>query len=139
VKEFVTALKAVTEEDESIEFTLDGHVITCYRPSAAQFAVAAASVSRHRPVEEKLAGIIDFFVEILDEDSRGYIEGRLLDRNDPFGLDEVDDIMGWMVEEWSARPTQSPTGSTPSRQNGGRKSTRPTSKSTSSASARTGS
>jgi hypothetical protein len=140
IKEFVTALRAAEEPDEEhVEFTIDGHVLKCYRPSPAQLAYAMSAVGRRRETSEKVAGIIDFFVEVLDEESQAYVENRLLNRKDPFGLDEVEQVLEWMVEEWTARPTEPPSGSTRSRSNGGRKSTRPTTRPTSSGSASTGS
>ena len=134
MKEFKTALRAADKPDEeSLTFKVDGHELVCFMPTPAQFAYAMSSVGRRRDTGEKLAGIIDFFVEVLDEESQQYIENRLLDRKDPFGLEEVSAIMEWMVEEWTGRPTEPPSVSTRSRANGGQKSKRPTTKQTSSA------
>lgn len=143
MKEFTTALKAIEqeqdEEDATLHFSLDGHELKIYPPSDGQLALLMASTGRHRTMPNQIAGIIDFFVELMDEESAGYIERRLLDRKDPFGLTEVTAIMEWMVEEWTGRPTQSPSGSTQSRRPGGRRSTPRTSQQTSSDSQRTGS
>lgn len=141
MREFETALKAVTDTDtdDGMEFAVDGEVLHCYRPSDGQLAVLMASVSRSQSTANQIAGIINFFVEVLDDDSHAYLVGRLLDRRDPFGLQEVQAIMEWMIEEWTGRPTSSPSASTPSRRSGGRRSTRSLSTSTSSDSAQTGS
>jgi hypothetical protein len=137
VKEFTTALREVTDpqdDEEGWQFKVDGHELTCYPPAEGQLAVLMASTSRHTSVSEQIAGIINFFVEVMDGPSHAYLVGRLLDRNDPFGLNEVTEIMGWMVEEWSGRPTQPSSGSTRSRSSGGRRSTPRTSPSISSGS-----
>lgn len=140
MKEFTTALREVTEPaDEPMEFSVDGQALVCYQPSDGQLAMLMASVGRHISKTQQVAGIINFFVEVMDEPSHIYLTERLLDRTDPFGLEEVTEIMSWMIEEWTGRPTQSLSVSTPSRTNGGRKSTRRTSRSTSSDSDLTGS
>ena len=133
IKEFTTAAReAQAEADDSTTFVVDGRECTCYKPDAAQFAVLMASISRQNDWTQQVAGVINFFASVLDQPSHAYLTGRLLDREDPFGVEDVQHIIEWMVEEWSGRPTQSPSGSTPSRQNGGPRSTQPTHKLTSS-------
>lgn len=143
MKEFQTALKAVedeeTDDDLAMAFTVDGEELVCFPPSDGQLAILIASVGRHSSQHQQIAGIINFFVEVMDERSHGYVVGRLLDREDPFGLEEVEAIMSWMIEEWTGRPTQSPSVSTRSQRRAGRKSTPRTSPSISSGSPRTGS
>lgn len=140
MKEFTTALKEVTgDAEDTLQFTVDGRELTAYFPGDGQLAMLAASLGRHSSQHTAIAGIIDFFVEVMDDESHAYLVERLLDRKDPFGLDEVQSIMEWMMEEWTARPTQSPSGSTQSRSSGGLRSTRRTTRSTSSAAAPTGS
>lgn len=138
MKEFTTALKAVEDveqgADPAMHFTVDGRELTCYPPNDGQLAMLMATTGRHTTMQRKIAGVIDFFVEVMDDDSAAYLTQRLLDRQDVFGVEEVEEIMAWMVEEWTGRPTQSPSVSTQSRQNGGPRSTRRTSKSISSAS-----
>jgi hypothetical protein len=134
IKQFVTSVKAVTAGDELMEFEVDGEVLHCYPPKDGQVAILMASISRHTSVATKLAGIIDFFVEVMDEPSREYVVGRLMDRNDPFGLEEVEQISKWMMEELGGYPTQPPSVSTQSQKNGGRKSKHGTTKSNSSVS-----
>src|SRR5262245_10270535 len=139
MKEFTTAVREAKPDDEQMTFTVDGRECTCYKPDAGQMAVLLATISRQNSWSQQVAGVINFFVEVLDQDSHAYLVGRLLDRTDPFGIDEVQDIIEWMVEEWTGRPTPSPSGSTPSRQNGGQRSTQPTHRLTSSTHPLTGS
>ena len=140
MKAFTTAAKAVDiSPDEAIEFTIDDEVCRAFQPSNGQLAVLLASVSSTQQWTHQVAGVINFFDAVLDENSSSYITRRLLDRQDQFGIDEVQEIIEWLVEEWSARPTQSPSGSTPSPPPGGKKSTPRTPRSTSSAKPRTGS
>jgi hypothetical protein len=147
VKEFITAAyDAAEDENEYLEFTLrketkegedpdPGRLCKAYRPGDGQIAVLMATTqARHLSEGEMIAGIINFFVEILDEETHQYIVSRLLDRRDPFGIDQVQGIIRWLMEEWSGRPTQSSSGSTASPQSDGPTSTPPTPQSTSSGS-----
>ena len=133
MKAFTTAAQAAdVAPDEMIEFTIDGEECNAFQPSNGQLAVLLASISSTQSWTHQVAGVINFFDAVLDEDSSAYVTRRLLDRRDQFGIDEVQAIIEWLVEEWSARPTPSPSGSTPSPPKGGRKSTPRTRKSTSS-------
>lgn len=133
-KEFMTAAREVAEPEESstLTFWLDGVECHAHTPKDGQFAVLMATTSKHASVQEQIAGFTNFFVAVLDDESHSYVVNKLLDTNDPFGLDEMQEIMEWMGEQWAGRPTQPPSGSTRSRTNGGRKSTRPTRQLTSS-------
>ena len=129
MKEFTTAVNEAekSEEDEGlVEFMVDGELCTAYRPSDGQLAFLMASTGRHSSTEEQIAGIINFFVAVLDDDSHNYVVSKLLDRKDKFGIEQVQEIMEWLVSEWSGRPTKSPSGSTSSPPSTGRSSTRPT-------------
>lgn len=143
-KEFVTAAKAVaaegTAEEGLLNFDLvkmvrdaegnevEGERRTLYahRPDDGQLSMLMAVTSSMADKRTKVAGIINFFVAVMDEDDHAYITSRLLDRHDPFGIEEVTSILFWMIEEWTGNPTDEPSGSTPSRPSGGRKSTRRT-------------
>jgi len=133
IREFTTAAReAQSDDDQAIPFVVDGRECLCYKPDASQFAVLMATISRQNDWAAQIAGVINFFASVLDQPSHAYLTGRLLDRDDPFGIEEVQEIIEWMIEEWTGRPTQSPSGSTQSRQHGGPKSTPRTRKSTSS-------
>ena len=124
MREFVTAAKAADEEQPvPIEFQVDGHPMRAYPPTEGQIAVVMASLTDYTSDADKMAAIINFFVGVLDDDSHVTLVRRLMDRNDPFGFVELNEIMEWLMSEWSARPTKQPSDFTPSRQSAGRKST----------------
>jgi len=131
MKEFTTAAER-HEDEELLEFKIDGHDLKAYRPTDGQLAMLMASLGRHTGTTTKIAGVIDFFVEVMDSESHQYVVGRLLSREDPLGIPEVQEVCEWLIEEWSGRPTPAPSVSTPSRENGGPKSKPRTTKSTSS-------
>lgn len=127
IKQFTTAAERAVSSDEGreIHFEIDNFPIIAYEPEPAQFAMLMASIGRGSSEMEKMAGIINFFVKILDDRGAAHIESRLLDRKDPFDLDKVEEIIDWLTEEWSGRPTQSSPASTPSRPSVGAASTQP--------------
>jgi hypothetical protein len=133
MKEFSTALKAVTEDPEApLEFKIDGQTVSAYRPTDGQIAVLMASLGRHTAESTKVAGVIDFFVATLDDESYNYVVNRLLSRDDPLDLEPIQEVIEWLIEEWSGRPTPKPSGSTRSQRTGGQRSKPRTTKSTSS-------
>lgn len=142
MKEFNTAVKEVAagDIDEGIEFKIDDRTLVAYKPSDGQLAMLMASLGRGSSETDSIAGVINFFVKVLSREGAQYIESRLLDREDTgFELAQVEEIMEWLVEEWSGRPTQPLTVSTQSPVSGGPKSTPSTPESTSSGSLLTGS
>jgi hypothetical protein len=160
MREFVTAVRDAYEVDEGEEFLVHGaecdkskaqspgeqeaaecteancQTVRHYRPTEGQIAVYVASTGRHASASDRTAAVINFFVELFDKPSQAYLIERLLDRDDPFGLPEVEEMIEALTEGWSGRPTQPSAASTPSRRNGGRKSTPRTHKSISSGSPR---
>lgn len=139
MKEFQTAVTQAEEEerdDRSYPFVVDGVECRAYRPKDGQLAVLVASNSRHSSMEEKMAGLINFFVAVLDDESHTYIVNRLLDRRDDFGITQITAIFEWLMGEWTGRPTQRSSASTQSQKRGGQKSTQPTQELTSSDSPR---
>lgn len=124
MKEFTTAVeKAGQDEEAPLEFAVDGTLCHGYYPGDGQLAYLLASTGRHSSEQEQIAGLINFFVAVLDDESHRYVVSRLLDRRDEFGIEQVQKIMEWMVGEWSGRPTKSPSVSTSSPPSTGQSST----------------
>lgn len=139
MKEFATAARAVENEEADdrypYEFTLDGVLCRAREPKDGQVAVLMASTGRHSGTQDQIAGIINFFVSVLDADTHQFIVNKLLDPEDDFGLEAPEDnpeaasvqgIMEYLMEEWSGRPTKSSSASSASPKRGGRRSTQST-------------
>lgn len=127
-------------EDEEGEETRERIMCHAYHPGEGEVIMLISdAMGRRSSVPEKVAAIIDFLVNVLDDESTDYIVGRLLDRRDPFGISEIEPIVFGLIEEMGGRPTKQPSDFARSRKNGGQKSTQRTRKSASSASARTAS
>lgn len=91
-----------------------------------------AALARHTTEATKIAGAVDFFVNIMDEESYRYLTDRLLSRVNPISLEEITAVVQWIIEEWSARPTLLRSDSSPSPSSDGPRSTPVLSESTSS-------
>jgi hypothetical protein len=113
LKSFTTANDAVPEsafEDaEPIEFDIDGEPFIAYPPTGGQLALVMASAGKHSKTVDRVVATIDFLDSLLDEEGQERIRERLMDRNDPFDLEQVEDILDYLVKEWSARPTKQPS------------------------------
>ena len=127
MKSFSTAGKNAAESDiegaEPITFIVDGSEFTAYPPTSGQFALMLSAQASHRGIADKVAAMIDFFDGMLEEEDQQVFRRRLLDRRDPMDFDMVEEIMEYLIEEWSARPTQPPHESSSSPPATGRKST----------------
>jgi hypothetical protein len=133
----VTFVVHEIDEDDNVVNSVECHA---FRPAEGQVLVLLAdTIGRRAKPSDKVAGIIDFFVDVLDRESHEYIVDRLLDPEDDFGFENISEIAFGLVEEWGGRPTKRPSDFAPSRKKGGQRSTRTTSKSTSSRSRSTGS
>jgi hypothetical protein len=126
VQDFVTDALATPAADDAITFKHDGRDVTFYSPTTGQFAVMLMLSAKVVNQEDKsnvdpqlLSTFIEFFFELMEDDTAKYFRHRLLDRKDSFELDSVggvSDIFKALFGEWSAnRPTRKPSGSQPAR------------------------
>jgi hypothetical protein len=133
MREFNTAAaQAAGEQTEQtwIEFKVDG--VLCHavgQPHSGQIAYLMARLGRKGDAT-KVSAMLNFFESSLDEDSQEYIADKLLDPADPFGAEEVEEILAWLMEEWTGRPIMRSSGSTSSPVTAGPSSTLPTPEST---------
>lgn len=127
-------------EDDDGEEIREEVICHALRPTEGEVLVLMGeTMGRSSSTATKVAAIIDFLVSVCDKDSSDYIIGRLWDRNDPFGVSDVEPIVFGLIEEMGGRPTKQPSDFARSRKTGGQRSAPRTRKSTSSAPARTGS
>lgn len=127
VKSFTTSGKSVeanqTPIGEPVEIELDDRKITFIPPTTGQWAVTMAGSSDPESPAEMIATQINFFFSMLDDEDVSYFRHRLFDREDPFDVDNIAEIIEYLMEEWTARPTKQPSDYLPSQSNGGKKST----------------
>lgn len=128
MREFTTAVLDAHDEPEedADQIKIDDRICTFHRPTDGQVAMYLSGVGRHTSTFEKVAAGVDLFIGMFDEADQAWLSGRLLDREDRFGMDAIMTILHSMIEEWSGTPTQPRSDSAGSRTPTGRKSTRRT-------------
>lgn len=135
MKEFETAARASSRElgEDSIPFKIkrvdeDGTVIqvrelTAHLPDENQIILLTSGLGRGGTQSQRVATVMNFFYNVLDKADGDYIEARLWDADDEFGLAQVVSIAEWLIEEWSGDPSQEPSGSQSSQSTTGASST----------------
>lgn len=136
MKQFEVAVEEAAEDGNqgAVEFEIrkgpekddEWQKVTAYLPQGGQLAMLLASVGRGQTEEQRIAGYINFFVNVLDDEGANLIERRLLSRKDPFGIKTVEKILDDLVLDWSGHPTQRQSDSASSPPTDGPKSTPPT-------------
>lgn len=127
---FETAANQAVEQGkgkDKIVIRLDGREMPLRRPTTGQYALAQAALNR-KDLGRFLSFMLGFFAK---KDDREYLSDRLEDPDDPFEIWVDEDYEGvtllsiWkaIVEEMSARPTSSGSGSSGSRSTTGKPST----------------
>jgi hypothetical protein len=96
------------------------------RPKDVQLTYLMSKMTGRRAGTLAAAGsYLDFFMSVLDDDAADIIEERILDPDDDFEIDDVQEILEGLMEQWSGRPTRSSSGSTGSPPPTGPRSTGP--------------
>lgn len=128
--QFEAAVEAAsTDEEQPTPIDIDdisradGKVVYAYRPADGQLALLMASMGRGMAANEAIAATVNFFCGLFEDDDRLYIEERLLSRKRNIEIDRIQELLEGLIEKWSARPTQSPSGSATSQPTGGPNST----------------
>lgn len=113
MKEFVSAFdeieKSDSEEEDFIEFKVDGRVMRAYTPTEGQLAFMLAALGRGQTADQRFSAIVNIMMSSLRGDDQDWLESRLLSR-DPqqkMKLRQIEEIFEYLTEEWFARPTQS--------------------------------
>jgi len=125
MREFTTSAKDPVEDDvidvpirRNTEIDPEGvpdlYMLKVFRPTDGQLGVLMASIGKGASDVDGVAGPLNFFDSMLDEEGQRYCLDRMLDRKDPFGPEQINEIMRECIEEWGGRPTQPSSVSTPS-------------------------
>jgi len=128
IKEFTTSAVASVDEDEGavgseVTVKVDGREVTFYPPTSGQLAVTLAGSGDMATEMEQAAATINFFFSLLEHRDATFFRKRLFDRDDGFDMDTIADLVSYLLEEWSARPTKQPSDFLPSQRTAGQRST----------------
>lgn len=116
VKEFVTAVaedEKNLEEEDFVEFKLDGRLMKAYTPTSGQLVMLNAGLGRGQTDDQRFATILNFMFGCLEDADKDHLESRLLDRSKRhrMNLDQLEEIFEYLMEEWFGRPTKPSTDS----------------------------
>jgi hypothetical protein len=112
VQEFITAVdKASEPENAPTRFKIDGREVAAFQPADGQLALLMASMGRGMQANDAIAATVNFFCELFEGADKHYVEERLLNREHTLPIEKIQEILEWLIEQWSARPTQSPSDS----------------------------
>jgi hypothetical protein len=111
--------------DDAMPFMLEGtdDQLYAYQPTEGQLVLLLGAMNEYASGEQQAATVLDVFWGLLSEDTAGTLKRRLRDRHDTLGLQDIMNIIEWIVEETSARPTKLSLASQPSRATSGHLST----------------
>ena len=116
LKEFAVAAKSapesVIEGAKPLPIKVGDSEWTLLPPTPGQMAMVMASQGGRADEADRVAGFVDFLYSILSTKEANEMRDRLMDRDDPFEWDTVEEIVAWAMEEWTARPTGKSSAST---------------------------
>jgi hypothetical protein len=125
-KSFALAVaEANGDVEDALPFEMEGsdEQLYAYRPTEGQMILLLGAMSEYSTGGQQAAIVLDVFWSLLDPHTATVLRGRLRDREDTFGLQDIMNIIEWIVEESAARPTKSSLASLPSRATTGHLST----------------
>lgn len=117
VKEFLTAVdedEKDIDDEESIEFKLDGRTMKAYTPTSGQLVLLNASLrGRGQTDDQRFGTILNFLFDCMEDEDKDYLESRLMDRDRKrrLKLKQLEEIFEYLMGEWFGRPTQPPSDS----------------------------
>jgi hypothetical protein len=108
-------MRNFTKERKKIEFQIDDDVFTAKSPIPAQtlidFARQFTSLGTASSVEEQLSAFDAVLSLVLMPASLERFRTRMDDPDEPIAIDQVEEVITWLFEEYGMRPTELPSGS----------------------------
>jgi hypothetical protein len=116
MKSFSTAARATAHEKDlpigpDVEFEYDERKVVATAPTGAQLALFLSAFGDTADMGTRVVDTLNFFTSRFSRDDAGYFKRRLNDPNDSFDFADLAEVLSWLVEEWSGRPTISPSDS----------------------------
>jgi hypothetical protein len=108
-------------EDQTVK--IDDREITFQAPTVSHIILMASMLEGAKDEKRRAAIIINWFFSMLPPLDRGYFETRLFDHADDFDLVNITEVIDYLMEQWSSRPTQPSSTSSGSHSPAGKKST----------------
>ncbi len=104
--------KDFTKKRSEIAFGLDGETFECVKALAPDDLQKFALAMQGNGSEEKIA--IDVMLErvknafgfVLQDEAKPRFLAKFSDRENPVDIEQLTDIVGWLTEQYTARPTE---------------------------------
>jgi hypothetical protein len=114
----------VETDEEGNPVLLRSDTFHATRPTDERlFVVAAATGSEDDSVAAEAAAVMELFRDIMPADEYKTLRSRMLDPDDDVSLEMLQDVMIWLMGEWSTFPTKPALDSSGSQGSTGVKST----------------
>lgn len=108
-------MRDFTRERKKIEFQVDSDLFQAKSPIPAQtlvdFAKKFVSLGTASTIEEQLAAFDAVLELVLMPDSLKTFRARMNDALEPVSIEQVEEIITWLFEEYGMRPTELPSDS----------------------------
>lgn len=102
-------MRDFTRQPRVIEFKIDGDVFRCHPRLPAQvlmdFAVKADKMGDNPTGEQGIQAMLDVLEATLLPENFHRFQGRMKDPDNPIELDQVSEIVPWIMESYGLRPT----------------------------------
>lgn len=112
------AAKPAVSNPIAIEFEMDDDILTAYPPTAGQLALFLTG--NKQGGVGAIQAMFEFLDTCLSDEDAKVIRDRLVEGME---VEVVVELIAWLIEEWSARPTKSSSASSSSRKTTGQGST----------------
>ena len=127
IRSFGDAVRAAerAEEDQEPPLIVDvlGRNIELEYPGTGQVVYMTAALASADGDINQVGEIVQFLYHLVSEEDSQYLKSKLLDRFSGFDSEAVIELIEYITEEWSSRPTRNASGSSQSRSRTGASST----------------
>lgn len=112
----MTEMKDFSKKRSDIVFRVDGDVFQAARGVPAEvlldFAAEFSGMEAGATVDQQLQAFRSLLEVVLLPESLARFTSRMRDRENPIEMDQVEDIVTWLMEQYGLRPTE-PSSSSP--------------------------
>lgn len=108
-------VKDFSKKRKDIAFRVDGDLFHAARGVPAEvlldFASEFAGMETSATVDQQLKAFRSMLEVVLLPESLERFSARMRDRADPIEIDQVEEIVTWLMEQYGLRPTEAPSSS----------------------------
>lgn len=109
----MTEIRDFSKQRKDISFRVDEDMFHAARGVPAEvlldFATEFSGMETSASVEQQLKAFRSMLEVVLLPDSLKRFSERMRDRDNPIEIDQVEDIVTWLMEQYGLRPTEQPS------------------------------